>query len=132
MTQPRTRNTGLPPTATLNEVAHRAGCSLATASRVLNGSARAVGAELRERVMAVAAELDYVPNVHAQAVARGTSNVVGLVVHDISDPYFSAIAAGVMQAADDHGLIVALGSTLNSPERELDYVAMLRAQRARR
>jgi LacI family transcriptional regulator len=119
------------PAVTLTEVARLAGVSVATASRVLNGSERSVGAELRHRVLAAAAELDYIPNLHAQAVARGSSSVVGLVVHDISDPYFSTIAAGVMAAADEHGLIVSLGSTLASAERELDYVAMLRAQRAR-
>ncbi|MFG1922739.1 LacI family DNA-binding transcriptional regulator [Cryptosporangium sp. NPDC048952] len=119
------------PAATLSEVARRAGVSVATASRVLNGSERSVGADLRHRVLAAAAELDYVPNLHAQAVARGSSSLVGLVVHDIADPYFSTIAAGVMAAADERGLIVSLGSTLASAERELDHVALLRAQRAR-
>ena len=116
---------------TLSEVAQRAGVSVATASRVLNGSERSVGADLRHRVLAAAAELDYVPNLHAQAVARGSSSLVGLVVHDIADPYFSSIAAGVTAAADERGLIVSLGSTLASAERELDHVALLRAQRAR-
>lgn len=116
---------------TLHHVADRAGVSLATASRALNGSARSVGKDLRDRVLAAAAELDYVPNLHAQAVARGTSNVVGLLLHDISDPYFSNIAAGVMAVADDEGLIVSLGSTRNNAGRELEYVSMLRAQRAR-
>ena len=119
------------PATTLTEVASRAGVSLATASRVLNGSARSVGDELRHRVLAAAAELDYIPNVHAQAMARGTSSVLGLIVHDIADPYFSTIAAGVMAAAEESGLIVSLGSTLASADRELDYVAVLRAQRAR-
>ncbi|SHN47772.1 LacI family DNA-binding transcriptional regulator [Cryptosporangium aurantiacum] len=119
------------PAVTLTEVARRAGVSVATASRVLNGSERSVGADLRHRVLAAAAELDYVPNLHAQAVARGSSSLVGLVVHDIADPYFSTIAAGVMAAADERGLIVSLGSTLASAERELDHVALLRAQRAR-
>ncbi|GAA3391725.1 LacI family DNA-binding transcriptional regulator [Cryptosporangium minutisporangium] len=119
------------PAATLTEVARLAGVSVATASRVLNGSERSVGADLRHRVLAAAAELDYVPNLHAQAVARGSSSLVGLVVHDIADPYFSTIAAGVMAAADERGLIVSLGSTLSSAERELDHLALLRAQRAR-
>jgi LacI family transcriptional regulator len=124
-------NNGSQPATTLTEVASRAGVSLATASRVLNGSARSVGDELRHRVLAAAAELDYIPNVHAQAMARGTSSVLGLIVHDIADPYFSTIAAGVMAAAEESGLIVSLGSTLASADRELDYVAVLRAQRAR-
>lgn len=116
---------------TLGDVARHAGVSLATASRVLNGSTRRVNEDLRELVLASATELGYTPNLHAQAVARGTSSTVGLIVHDIADPYFSAIASGVMRVADERGLIVTLGTTTRSPERELAYVATLRAQRAR-
>lgn len=114
----------------LAEVAVRAGVSLSTASRVLNGG-RSVGQPHRGRVLAVAAELGYRVNPHAQAIARGASNVVGLVVHDISDPYFSTIADGVMRQCEQRGLVVVMASTRRDPDRELDYVATLRAQRAR-
>ncbi len=120
-----------PQPVTLADVARFANVSVSTASRVLNGSTRRVREGLRDRVLAAAAELGYTPNTLAQAVARGASNVVGLVVHDIDDPYFSAITAGVMRVAEEHGMIVTLGSTTRSPEREIEYVAMLRAQRAR-
>lgn len=120
-----------PSVVTLGDVARKAGVSLATASRVLNGSTRRVNEELRVVVLQAAEELGYSPNLHAQAVARGTSSTVGLIVHDIADPYFSAIASGVMEIADDRGLIVTLGTTSRNPNRELQYVGMLRAQRAR-
>jgi LacI family transcriptional regulator len=116
---------------TLDDVARLAGVSLATASRVLSNSPRAVRPELRERVIEAAARLSYTPNAHARALARSTSDVVGLVVHDIADPYFSSIAAGVTRVADEQGAMVVLGTTLRDPEREIEYVAMLRAQRAR-
>ncbi len=121
----------LPTVVTLGDVARRAGVSLATASRVLNGSTRRVNEDLRVVVLKAAQELGYTPNLHAQAVARGTSSTVGLVMHDIADPYFSAIASGVMRVADERGLIVTLGTTSRNPNRELQYVAMMRAQRAR-
>jgi LacI family transcriptional regulator len=117
--------------ATLLEVANLAGVSLATASRALNGSNRRVGDVLRERILEAARVLQYEPNAQAQAVARGRSNVVGLVVQDIADPYFSSIAAGVMNAAERHGLLVTLGSTMRSAQREIDYLAALRRQRGR-
>ncbi|MBM7785335.1 LacI family DNA-binding transcriptional regulator [Tenggerimyces flavus] len=120
-----------PEVVTLGDVARRAGVSLATASRVLNGSTRRVNEELRTLVHDAASALGYTPNLHAQAVARGTSSTVGLIVHDIGDPYFSAIASGVMRVADDRGLIVTLGTTSRNPNREVQYVAMMRAQRAR-
>jgi LacI family transcriptional regulator len=117
--------------ARLTEVADRARVSLATASRVLNGSDRTVGERLRSRVLAAAAQLGYRANPHAQAMARGASNIVGLVVHDLADPYFSAIADGVMRQSEQRGLVTVLASTRRDPEREIEYVAALRAQRAR-
>ncbi len=62
---------------TLEEVARKAGVSLATASRVLNGSTRQVGEKLRERVTASARELGYLPNASAQTLARNSSSLVG-------------------------------------------------------
>ncbi|MCP2257867.1 transcriptional regulator, LacI family [Streptoalloteichus tenebrarius] len=116
---------------TLVQVAERAGVSLATASRVLNGGGRRVSAPLRERVLAAATVLGYRPNASAQALARNSSNLVGLVVHDIADPYFSSIAAGVTEVAERAGLVVVLGTTGRDPERERSLLATLRAHRAR-
>ncbi|MGW4113344.1 LacI family DNA-binding transcriptional regulator [Actinosynnema sp. NPDC004786] len=116
---------------TLAEVAKHAGVSLATASRVLNGSTRQVSEELRARVIGTARGLGYLPNASAQALARNSSLLVGLVVHDIADPYFSSIAAGVTRIAEDAGLVVVLGTTGRDPRREVDLVNTLRAHRAR-
>jgi LacI family transcriptional regulator len=84
---------------TLTHVATRAGVSLATASRVLNGSERQPAEAIAEKVRAAAEELGYVPNAQAQALARSTTGLVGLVVHDIADPYFSTITKGAQRAA---------------------------------
>ena len=117
---------------TLADVARWAGVSLATASRALHGSAgRTVGPELRARVRAAAAELNYSPNANARAIVRGTTTTVGLVVHDIADPSAAAIASGVMAAAAERDLIVTIGSTLSDPLTEIRHVEALRRQRAR-
>jgi LacI family transcriptional regulator len=117
---------------TLADVAALAGVSLATASRALNGSKnRRVAEDLRERVLEAARRLDYAPNPNAQAVARGRTDSVGLVMHDIADPYFSSIAAGVMAGAEEQGLAVTIASTGRRAEAELESVARLRRQRAR-
>jgi LacI family transcriptional regulator len=117
--------------ATLAEVAQRAEVSLATASRALNGSTRQVTQVLRERVLAAAKELHYTPHGPAQAVARGTSQFVALVVGDIADPYFSSIAAGLSREADRRGLTVAIAPTGADAEREVAVIAALRSQRLR-
>lgn len=116
---------------TLADVAALAGVSLATASRVLGGSTRIVGDDLRDAVHRAASELGYAANLQARAVARGTSNTMGVVVHDIADPYFSTIAAGVMAVADAGSMVVSLTCARADGERELEYVATMRAQRAR-
>ncbi|MEV4898394.1 LacI family DNA-binding transcriptional regulator [Nonomuraea sp. NPDC055795] len=116
---------------TLEDVARQAGVSLATASRVLNGSTRQVGAGLRARVEQAADELGYRANIAAQTLARGASNVIGIVVHDLTDPYFAALADGVMRAAAGEGLLVMVGTTHRDPEQEIAYVATLNAQRVR-
>jgi LacI family transcriptional regulator len=116
---------------TLEDVAKHAGVSLATASRVLNGSTRQVGSTLRARVERAAVELGYRTNVAAQTLARGASNVIGIVVHDLTDPYFAAIADGAMRVAAGQDLMVMVGTTHRDPEREIAYVATLNAQRVR-
>ena len=117
---------------TLADVARWAGVSLATASRALHGSTgRTVGAEMRARVRAAAAELNYSPNANAQAVVRGTTTTVGLIVHDIGDPSAAALASGVMAAAAERDLIVTIASTLSDPFVEIRHVEALRSQRAK-
>jgi LacI family transcriptional regulator len=117
--------------ATLKDVADLAGVSLATASRVLNGSERVVGEALREKVLAVADQVGYVSNGPAQALARAATDIVGLVIHDVDDPYFSAIASGAMAVARANGLLLLVTSTSRDPELEVEYINRLRAQRAR-
>jgi LacI family transcriptional regulator len=112
-------------------VADAAGVSLATASRVLNGSARTVNPELSAHVKEVATRLRYVSHGPAQALARATTSLVGLLVHDVNDPYFSAIAAGAMRVARERDLLVMVANTYRDPELELDYITRLGAQRAR-
>ena len=117
--------------ATLQQVADAAGVSLATASRVLNGSTRTVNADLSEHVREVATRLRYVSNGPAQALARATTSLVGLLVHDVNDPYFSAVAAGAMRVARERDLLVMVANTYREPALELDYITRLGAQRAR-
>jgi LacI family transcriptional regulator len=112
-------------------VARLAGVSVATASRVLSPANRDPRPDLRRRVLAAADELNYTPNAQARAVARGNTDLVGLIVADISDPYFSTIAAGAMHIAETHGVLTTLADTRRDPRRELDYLSALRRQRAR-
>ena len=118
--------------STLSDVAKRAGVSLATASRAMNGAqGRSVRPELRERVLAAARELDYLPHAAAQTMARGHSNSLGLLVNDIADPHFASIAAGVTSAAAAQGCIVTLSSTGIAAHPRAEVVNLMTAQRVR-
>lgn len=117
--------------ATLHDVAREAGVSVATASRALNGSARHVRAENVARVRAAADRLGYRPHLSAQAIAKGSTGTVALVVRDVADPYFYAIAAGVAAEAEAAGLILTMAVAGGSPERELQIVRTLRGRRPR-
>jgi LacI family transcriptional regulator len=141
---------------TLQDVADRAGVSLTTASRVVNEGSRRVGQKFADRVNQAVLELGYTANLQARAVATGQSTMLGVIVHDIADPYFSSIAAGLIEVATAQQLLVCMSSTpvgaaaeaaaraggawgsgaaagmggsVEVAERE--YVALMRAQRAR-
>jgi LacI family transcriptional regulator len=116
---------------TLQDVADRAGVSITTASRVVNDGQRRVGADLAHRVHLAAAELGYTANLQARAVATGHSSMVGVVVHDIADPYFSSIAAGLIEAASRSQLLVCMSAAAANEAAEREYVSLMRAQRAR-
>lgn len=110
------------PGVTLTDVALRAGVSQPTASRVLNGSSRRPSPAVVEAVRRAAEELGYISNAQAQALARSQTGLVGLVVHDIADPYFSTIAAGVQGEASQRDRQVLLATTLRSTEQEIRAV----------
>ncbi|MEO3747126.1 LacI family DNA-binding transcriptional regulator [Plantactinospora sp. B5E13] len=116
------------PRLRLVDVAERAGVSLATASRALAGR-DGVSAEVADRVRQVSRELGYVANPYARTLAGGASSTVGLVVHQIDDPYFSEIAGGVIQVAGEQGLLVQICHSGRNPEHELRQLRHLIAQR---
>lgn len=112
----------------LREVARLAGVSESTASRVLSNS-RPVGSALRERVLEAAVRLDYSPNPHARALASSRDSSVGVVVHDVTDPYFSEILRGALDAAEASERILLICNSYRDVERELAYIRHFRLQR---
>jgi LacI family transcriptional regulator len=116
-------------TVTLADVARRARVSPATASRVINGSQKPVADELRERVVRAVEDLRYVPNAHARMLARAERGAAGVIVHDVSDPYFAEITRGLQRTAIARGTLLVICNSYRDPERERQYVELLSAQR---
>ncbi|MEU5832816.1 LacI family DNA-binding transcriptional regulator [Streptomyces diacarni] len=122
-------------TVTLADVAARAGVSSATVSRVLNGN-YPVADGTRTRVLRAVDELQYVVNGPASALAAATSDLVGILVNDVADPFFGIVASAVQSEMGGEGAMGAgqklavVCNTGGSPERELTYLTLLRRQRA--
>jgi LacI family transcriptional regulator len=87
------------PRSTITDVAREADVSPATVSRVLSGT-KPVSADLEHRVRAAVARLGYRPNPAAQGLLRGATRAIGVVVPDLSNPYFAEVLKGVTNAAE--------------------------------
>src|ERR1700686_5415149 len=92
---------------TMREVAKQAGVSPATVSRVLNKT-QYIAPETEQRVLAVVRQLNYYKNVHARRLATGQSDLFGLVISEIANPFFPEIIRGFQAAAWDRGFDVLL------------------------
>jgi LacI family transcriptional regulator len=106
--------------ATIYEVAAKAGVSPATVSRVFNGLP--VSTEKIELVRAASDELRYSPNKTARRLRNQTSEVVALLIPDIENPFFTALARGVEDALQAAGYSVVLCNTDDNPEKETRYL----------
>jgi LacI family transcriptional regulator len=113
----------------MRDVAAIAGVSVSTVSRVVNGSP--VAAELAVKVQEAVALLGYRHNHTAGTLRRadGASNTIGLIVEDVSNPFFSIIHRGVEEAARERGVVTFAGSSDERPERERDLTDALLARR---
>lgn len=114
--------------STIKEVAASAKVSTATVSYVINGSAR-VSPLLRKRVLAAVRQLDYRPNYVAQSLRNRRTHMLGIVVTDITDPFFAQIIRGAADAASKHGYLLTIFNTDDVIEREEQVFSMLRARR---
>ncbi len=111
----------------LRHVAELAGVSVATASRVMSGSSHPVSEATRQRVLSAADRLSFQPNRLARALVTAKSETVGVIVHDISDPYFGEMVKGLEDGLhiEDYRLFVA--SSDRDPEKEINYVRAFHA-----
>lgn len=106
--------------ATIAEVAHRAGVSTATVSRVLNG--KKVNPAYAAAVQTAVAELGYSPDRTARSLRRRYSDVIALVLPDIENPFFTALARGVEDVAQEAGFSVVLCNSDDDPAKEARYL----------
>ena len=107
--------------ATIKDVAKEAGVSVATVSRVLNKSGDA-SQESAEKVMSAIKKLDYQPNSVARALFHKTSKMIGLIVPDITNPFFPELARAVEDVSMIYGYKVLLGNSDRDSVKEQSYL----------
>jgi len=108
----------------LKDVAKHIGVSAALVSYVLNGKEKEarVGVDMVKKIRAAAAELNYQPNLIAKSLKMGTTKTIGLIVADISNPFFSNIARIIEDEAKKQGYVVIFGSSDENAGKQSDLI----------
>ena len=118
MSQQRPGDAGAP---TMRDVANRAGVSTMTVSRVLKRDTR-VSEDTRRRVLTAVDDLGYRLNATARSLRLGGSGMIGLIVTNLANPFYSRLALGVQEVASEHGLSMLLSNTGEQLDRERGLV----------
>ncbi|MCA1556154.1 MAG: LacI family transcriptional regulator [Acidobacteria bacterium] len=108
----------------IKDVAREAGVSTATVSHVINKT-RHVSDETRERVLGAIERCGYIPNAHARQLASGRSNTLGLIISDISNPFFPELVKSIERAAFERGYDLILSNTNYEAARTSSYMQRL-------
>lgn len=111
----------------ISDIAHQAGVSTATVSRVLNQTGP-VHPDTQQRVLQAMQDLSYRPNMLARSLRRQQTHTIGLVVSDIENPFFTEVARAVETTAYGRGYNMILCNTDENVEKEVEYVDVLFAK----
>ena len=114
--------------ASMKDVAHAAGVSIATVSHVLRGTKK-VSAAVSERVRDAALNLGYVPNLQASALRTGRTQTLGVLLPDLSNPFFPALLQALAPAARAAGLVLMVHEAENDADLELMGLERLAASK---
>lgn len=110
--------------ATIKDVAKLAGVSVATVSRVINNSPKASETS-RKAVCSAMEQLQYHPNANARALAQQSTETVGMIVSDVSDPFFGSMVKAVEQVAYATGNFLLIGNGYHDAEKERQAIEQL-------
>lgn len=109
----------LPSAPSIYDIARAAGVNPSTVSRALNNRDR-IGAETRRRILRIARELGYQPNVLARSLSTNRTNTVGVVAPVLTDSFMSEVVEGIELAASENAFTVLFSSSRRDPQREID------------
>jgi len=110
---------------TINDIARMAGVSKATVSMVFNNKDQNISRETREKILKIAKELNYIPNSIAKSLITNRTYSIGIILPDITNPFFSEIARAIEDEANLMGYNIILCNTDNDVKKEEQYVKIL-------
>jgi LacI family transcriptional regulator len=110
---------------TITEIAKAAGISIATVSRVLNNSSHPVSEATRLRILRLASELDYQPNLVARSLRTDTTTTVGIIVESMLSPFIPLIITGIQETLKPAGYMSFILNTNENPEIEMESIQAL-------
>jgi LacI family transcriptional regulator len=113
---------------TIYDVAKKANVSISTVSRVFNGNA-SVSKKTRKKVQKAIEELNYIPNALARGLVCQSSKTIGLVVSDLSNPFFTNVIDGIESILSEKGFSALLCDTHYSFEKEIRYISQMLEKR---
>ena len=116
---------------TLSSIAERTGYSIATVSRVLNGSAEKhrISEKAREVIMEEARRCNYTPNVIARNLRTNRTNTIGLIIPSVANPFFADLSSTIISEANKNGYTTIVTDSMENREKQKANIAMLIARR---
>ena len=113
---------------TIYDIAKKANVSISTVSRVFNGNA-VVNKNTKKRVQKIIQEMDYIPNAIARSLVSQSSKTIGLIVSDVTNPFFTDVIDGIDNILSEQGFTILMCDTRYSPERENRYISQMLEKR---
>ncbi len=114
---------------TIKDVAKRAGVSISTVSRVINDS-KPVSDEVKQRVLDAIRDTSYRPNQLARGLVLRKSNIIGMIIPDIANPYYASIVEGAEEIANMYGYTLLLCNTHGELHKEIEYLNLMADKQA--
>lgn len=116
---------------TLVTISKRTGFAISTVSRVLNGQAEKyrISRKTVELILAEARRCDYTPSLLAKGLRMKRTNTLGLLIPQVSNPYFADIASAIIREARSHGYTVMVVDTMENEENEQEGIRTMLSRR---
>ncbi len=112
---------------TIKTIAEKAGVSVVTVSRALNNR-HDISKEMREKILKIAEEFNYVPNHLAKSLVTRRTKTIGLIIKELVDSFLAEVVQGVSDVAREKGFTIILCHTYDNADQEIEYIRHLRAK----